>query len=113
MAGALIPGLGMATVYRNLRTMEEDGILQAVLLPGQSPMYEFVTQEHHHHFKCTACARVFDVHKCPGDLAGLAPPGFVVDRHDIVLYGQCPDCRPAPRRSAAKKAQSLAKTPTA
>jgi Fur family ferric uptake transcriptional regulator len=49
---------------------------------------------HHHHFRCDACQRVFDVHQCPGDLAGLAPPGFSVARHEITLYGRCSDCQP-------------------
>jgi Fur family ferric uptake transcriptional regulator len=45
---------------------------------------------------------VFDVHECPGDLAGLAPPGFSVARHEITLYGRCSDCQPASRRGAKK-----------
>lgn len=100
-----VQGLGMATVYRNLKALLEDGSLQAVQLPGESPRYEPAEHEHghhHHHFQCTVCSRVFDVHDCPGDLAGMAPKGFTVERHELTLYGRCADCAQA----AAPKARS-------
>lgn len=92
LAQATLPGLGIATVYRAIKAMAEEGLLHEVHLPERSPMYEVAHHGHHHHFQCTACQRVFDVHACPGDLAGLAPPGFSVDRHEITLYGRCSDC---------------------
>ena len=90
-----VEGLGLATVYRNLRALLEDGAIEAVQLPGESPRYEPAGQSHHHHFQCTQCARVFDVHACPGDLQGLAPQGFQVQRHELTLYGLCADCAQA------------------
>lgn len=89
-----VAGLGMATVYRNLKLLADAGEIQAVTLPGDSPRYESAHHEHHHHFRCDSCQRVFDVHACPGSLDGLAPPGFTVERHEITLYGRCKDCRP-------------------
>ncbi|CAN7400836.1 transcriptional repressor [Acidovorax sp. LjRoot74] len=93
-ARASVEGLGLATVYRNLKALLEDGSIEAVSLPGESPRYEPAGQSHHHHFQCTQCARVFDVHACPGDLQGLAPRGFTVQRHELTLYGLCADCTP-------------------
>ncbi|MBW8461130.1 Fur family transcriptional regulator [Acidovorax sp.] len=90
-----VEGLGLATVYRNLKALLEDGAIEAVQLPGESPRYEPAGQSHHHHFQCTQCARVFDVHACPGDLKGLAPKGFQVQRHELTLYGLCADCAQA------------------
>ena len=90
-----VEGLGLATVYRNLKALLEDGAIEAVQLPGESPRYEPAGQSHHHHFQCTQCARVFDVHACPGDLQGLAPKGFQVQRHELTLYGLCADCAQA------------------
>ena len=90
-----VEGLGLATVYRNLKALLEDGAIEAVQLPGESPRYEPAGQSHHHHFQCTQCARVFDVHACPGDLQGLAPRGFQVQRHELTLYGLCADCAQA------------------
>ena len=79
------PGLGIATVYRKLKSLVEDGELQAVHLPGENPRYELAGHHHHHHFQCTRCQRVFDVHACPGDLSRLAPRGFTVEDHDLTL----------------------------
>ena len=91
---AAVAGLGLATVYRNLKLLVEAGEIQQVTLPGDSARYEPARQAHHHHFQCTRCQRVFDVHRCPGDMAQLAPPGFLVERHDLTLYGCCQDCAP-------------------
>ena len=88
---------GLATVYRNLKLLVEAGEIQLVTLPGDSARYEPARQAHHHHFQCTRCQRVFDVHSCPGDMSHMAPAGFLVERHDLTLYGCCPDCAPAAR----------------
>lgn len=89
-AGAAI---GIATVYRNLKLLVDEGIIQIVTLPGENPRYESAGHEHHHHFQCIACGRVFDVKGCPGNMKSLAPKGFTVERHELTLYGQCADCR--------------------
>lgn len=89
-----VPGLGIATVYRNLKRMHQEGVLRSVELPGEgTTRYEPAELHHHHHFHCEGCDRVFDVNICPGDFAGLAPAGFQIERHELVLYGSCADCR--------------------
>ena len=109
-----VPGLGIATVYRNLKVLVEEGELQAVNLPGENPRFELMGHHHHHHFQCRKCERVFDVHACPGDLSGLAPQGFTVEDHDLTLYGHCKDCGPpasqTPQRPAAKQRKSDPRT---
>jgi Fur family ferric uptake transcriptional regulator len=102
-----VAALGLATVYRNLKSLVDEGAIQVVTLPGEAARYELAQRGHHHHFRCDVCQKVFDVHQCPGDLAGLAPPGFTVDRHEITLYGQCSDCRPSKggKKAAAKRAR--------
>ena len=92
VARQAIPALGIATVYRHLKAMTEQGLLKVINLPGESALYEAAAQGHHHHFQCTRCRRVFDIPGCPGELIGLTPPGFSVESHEITLYGQCSDC---------------------
>jgi Fur family ferric uptake transcriptional regulator len=106
-ARLLVPGLALATVYRNLKVLADGGQVRLVQLPGQSARYEPADTGHHHHFQCRVCDRVFDILACPGELAGLAPPGFTVDEHALTLYGSCGECsgaraarRPLRRRSA-------------
>jgi Fur family ferric uptake transcriptional regulator len=91
LARETVPSLGLATVYRTLKTLVAEESLQVVELPGENPRFEF-THGHHHHFCCQVCKRVFDVHACPGDLSKLVPPGFRLQRHDLTLYGKCADC---------------------
>jgi len=87
-----VAALGIATVYRNLKLLVGEGILQTIELPGDSPRYELAETSHHHHFQCTTCRRVFDVPGCPGNLRQLAPRGFSVEHHEVTLYGRCRDC---------------------
>lgn len=87
-----VPGLGIATVYRNLRTMVENGVLRVVELPGAPSRYELAGKDHHHHFHCTRCDRLYEVEDCPGRLSDLAPDGFDLEAHEIMLYGRCAEC---------------------
>lgn len=86
-----VPSLSLATVYRALKAMSDEGELQVVNLPGQATRYE-LQRHHHHHFHCNACQRVFDIDACPGDLSKLLPRGFRLEQHELTLYGRCPDC---------------------
>ncbi len=86
------PGLGIATVYRNIKAMVQEGWLRIVELPGAPSRYEVAGKGHHHHFHCRACDRVFEVDDCPGRLSDLAPRGFLAEAHDIILYGLCAAC---------------------
>ena len=88
-----VPGMGLATVYRNLKSLVEAEELKVVQLPGENPRYERMGHSHHHHFQCRNCNRVFDVHACPGNIAKLAPEGFSVEDHELTLYGRCAECR--------------------
>ncbi len=91
-ASEFLPGIGIATVYRNLKSLVESGLLKSVEIPGASPLYELAGLDHHHHFQCDSCQKVFDIPGCPGNLQGLTPPGFQVTSHNITLFGTCPEC---------------------
>lgn len=92
-ASLSIPKLSLATVYRTIRSLEEQREIVAVNLPGEPSRYELAGKGHHHHFQCDECGRAFDVDKCPGDLSKMTPSGFQLLRHEITLYGICRGCR--------------------
>jgi len=92
LASKSVPSLSIATVYRNLKHLLGDKRIEVVELPGQNPRYELAGMAHHHYFQCRTCDRVFEIERCPGHLQDLAPLGFQVEGHEIVLYGQCQDC---------------------
>ena len=92
LASPIVPTLGIATVYRQLRRLQDAGEVRAVDLGVNDVRYEPTDRGHHHHFLCRECEEAFDIHGCPGGMAELAPPGFEVEEHEITLYGRCGEC---------------------
>ena len=88
----IVPTLGLATVYRNVKILAREGWLCEVELPGGGLRYELADQPHHHHFLCGSCDQAFDFDRCPDEVEGLAPEGFEVDRHEMILFGRCAAC---------------------
>jgi Fur family ferric uptake transcriptional regulator len=86
-------GLGVATVYRTIKALVEDGTAVAINLPGEGPRFELSGKGHHHHFQCSKCGRVFETKACLGNLRRLVPRQFQLTGHEIVLYGRCAECR--------------------
>jgi Fur family ferric uptake transcriptional regulator len=84
-------GLGIATVYRSIRALVDDGWLSAVDVPGHNPLYEIAGKGHHHHFSCTSCSRVFELEGC-ATVDTCLPLGFKSTHHDLTLYGTCDTC---------------------
>lgn len=88
------PSLSLATVYRALKRLEAEDAIVRVEIPGQPTRFEShrAASTHHHHFVCRGCDRVFDIPGCARGVESLAPPGFSVDSHEIVLFGVCDRC---------------------
>ncbi|MEX1256709.1 MAG: transcriptional repressor [Gemmatimonadota bacterium] len=87
-----VGGLGIATIYRNLKSLQDDGWIVPVDLPGEPSRYEIAGKGHHHHFHCRSCDRVYEVDGCPGNLRSVTPDGFRLESHEFVLYGLCEAC---------------------
>ena len=87
-----IPSLGISTVYRTIRQFLSEGRIRAVEIPGAAPHYESSGGHHHHFFVCQQCKRLYELAGCVRDIASLAPRGFRVQEHEIVLYGRCAPC---------------------
>jgi Fur family ferric uptake transcriptional regulator len=87
------PGLGIATVYRNVKSLLEDGIVTEVALPGEPPRYEAAGKDHHHHFRCERCEKVYELGgACLPDLKSALPRGFRVTSHEVLVHGVCAAC---------------------
>ncbi|MFH1383185.1 MAG: transcriptional repressor [Chloroflexota bacterium] len=92
LARSEVTRLGIATVYRNLKVLQSEGQIAPVDLPGQPPRWEIAPAGHHHHFLCRTCDRLFEIYGCPADIKQLLPKGYVLEKHDILLQGQCEAC---------------------
>ncbi|MBM4188785.1 MAG: transcriptional repressor [Gemmatimonadetes bacterium] len=87
-----VDGLGIATVYRTIKSLVDDGWLTAVGLPGEPDRYEPAGLAHHHHFRCKSCDRVFDLEGCVEGLKKLVPKSFQLEGHELILVGRCKQC---------------------
>ena len=92
LASNIVPGLGLATVYRALKALSKEGKVRKIEVEGLAPHYEKMRDEHTHYFVCEDCHTMFDLHGCPGGFTKLLPPGFVMTKHEIFIYGACQDC---------------------
>ncbi|MCU0227614.1 MAG: transcriptional repressor [Bryobacterales bacterium] len=97
MAKDKVEGLGIATVYRTIRTLMDESWLVPVELPGEAARYEISGKDHHHHFHCRRCGKVFEIYGCLGGYTNLVPEGFQLESHEVILYGACSECRKAER----------------
>ncbi len=93
LAKSDVPGMSLATVYRNINALVEDGWLVTVELPGAASRYEVSGKKHHHHFQCHTCEKVFELGGCDFPSKPTLPKGFRLTGHEFFLYGTCADCR--------------------
>ena len=91
-AQRLSHGVGVATIYRAIKSMIREKVLHVVKLPGEPARYELAGKVHHHHFRCHACGKVYEANGCPGSFERFVPKGFRLDGHELVLYGRCASC---------------------
>ena len=88
------PGLGQATVFRNLNKMAEEGILLRIEVPGGAREYERRAPKHYH-AKCMKCGKLFDVEMdyMPNlEKKVKDAHGFQFSGHDIIFTGLCSSC---------------------
>lgn len=97
----LVPSLDPATVYRNLSRLEQEGWLVRLVHPELGTVFEQRRSDHHHHFHCRLCDRIFIVYGC--GLAGndALPSGFVAETHLVFFQGTCAECNACPPRRPA------------
>lgn len=88
----VFPGIGQATVYRQIQQALERGQIRQVELPGRSAHYELAALAHRHFFICRGCQSMLPLAGCPERLSELAPAGCRILSHEIMLYGFCPKC---------------------
>ena len=90
-----MPSLSLATVYRNLNQLAENGIIRRIDGLDGSVHFDHNLCKHYH-FICTKCNKVYDVaYDIAPDLADkvLAETGLFVESFDISLKGNCTNCK--------------------
>ena len=92
------PSLSLATVYKNIILMVDNGVLVEVPITGRKPKYELVKDDHIH-LVCTECGEVEDKpHNENADQLFekiSKNENFRLSKQQINLYGVCSDCQEA------------------
>ena len=90
------PDISKGTVYRNLNSLVESGLLGKVSVPSGADRFDHILARHYH-IKCTHCGKFMNVetfdyfHDLYAKLATAT--GFKMEHHDIVFSGLCPECQ--------------------
>ena len=88
--------IGLATVYRQLQVLSEDGRVDTIREAGGETLYRQCRSEaHHHHLICRACGASVEVEgRAVEQWAAkvAAEAGFTAVDHTVELFGLCPRC---------------------
>ncbi|WCT54438.1 Fur family transcriptional regulator [Paenibacillus kyungheensis] len=91
--GKKYSGLSFDTVYRNLRVMQELGVLEQIVFEDGVKFKSHCSQDHHHHHMiCLQCEKTYPIAFCPMDMTDM-PEQFEVVKHKFEVFGYCKDCR--------------------
>ena len=90
-----LPSISLATVYRNLKLLADEGIILEISTPEGPNRYDPQTHRHYH-FMCKRCERVDDVElpvQRTLERRLEESTRYEVHSHELIFYGICPNCR--------------------
>lgn len=91
------PSISLATVYKNLNTLQEQGLVVEVNAPNQKPCYD-IYEEPHIHVICLKCGHIDDVSFKDADLNAYQEKlekklGTIVDHLNVCAHiNGCSHC---------------------
>jgi Fur family peroxide stress response transcriptional regulator len=89
-----LPSISLATVYKNLKTFVQAGMLRDVS-PHHGPWRVDANTAPHHHLICTRCHSISDLDidlLQPVKLRGRLPSGFRLEKFNVEVQGTCKAC---------------------
>ena len=88
--------ISLSTVYRNLKTFKEQGLVKEHHFDEGCRRYESKPRRGHHHLVCVDCGRIIEF-ECPVTESLKAKiaeeQGFQVTEAEVYLAGRCPECQ--------------------
>ena len=89
-------GINLVTIYRNLDSFEQAGILKRLSLNKGSAYYELANEHHHHHIVCTGCGvtEEFGARDIENAIHRISKSSMFsrIDTHSLELFGTCNKC---------------------
>ncbi|AXY25105.1 transcriptional repressor [Suicoccus acidiformans] len=91
------PGMSLATVYNNLRTLMDVGLVKEMKFSDVTSHFDFVYHDHHH-IICEQCGKIADFNVDPHYLNAISQSAkeqtnYTVRKVSLELYGLCPECQ--------------------
>lgn len=88
-----IPSISLATVYNNLKTFVEAGIVREVS-PHHGTLRVDPNLQPHHHLVCRKCKSITDIDAKYLDPVKVrrAPAGFKIEQFSVDILGLCAKC---------------------
>lgn len=112
---AKYPGIGLATVYKTLRLLEQEGVVGKIELLNKTAHYEISDNRPIHcHLVCAKCGKIREVadSKVQSAMKILQSEShFVFQKGSILFYGICENCArsrkhpPAPPKRQTRAAE--------
>ena len=90
-----LPRISLATVYRNLETMAQSGMVRKLAITGRQKRFDGDLSLHDH-ITCTVCNRIDDIFPGEDDAQTPLPPGklgYKLSEMRVQYYGICPECQ--------------------
>lgn len=87
--------MGLATVYRNLHQLQQQGLVRCRHLPSGEALYA-PAQRDEHHLTCVDCGRSSTLQSCPVHdlhLEATQLVGFRPLFHTLEFFGLCSECQ--------------------
>lgn len=89
--------VGLATVYRSLQGLAEDGRIDALRSSEGESLYRICTSNgHHHHLVCRECGHAEEIEQSQIEtwVTSVAQGhGFANVEHSLELFGTCAPCQ--------------------
>jgi Fur family ferric uptake transcriptional regulator len=88
--------LGLATVYRTLGLLADEGVIDSLSHHPGELCYRWCGEGHHHHLVCSSCHQVVELEDCELEpwLERIAGEhDFVTTGHRLEVSGLCAGCR--------------------
>lgn len=87
--------IGLATVYRTVRLLSDDGVIDVLRDDPTQARYRLCSAVHHHHLVCESCGAVVEIPECDVDewaTKVARARGFRVRAHSAEIVGVCRSC---------------------
>lgn len=99
-AKAIVPGIGLSSVYRTMDLLAKLDLVRNVHVEHRHQHYARAGGGHAHHLVCSDCGLVVEFGRCRMEAVARrlsAEMGFQIDGHCLEFFGQCRGCRKVQR----------------